>query len=285
MAKMSPADQLCFSTVRIQCQKHTGEDSVGTGFFFGFSSPESGKRIPLIITNRHVIEDAEKWTFQLTEADSGGSPKVGTFLNITVSSAWLPHPDKDVDLCAMPIGPLLNSAKHIGHSFFFRLLPEDLVARSDTMSQLSAFEDVLMVGYPVGIWDSANNMPIFRKGVTATRPDLDYEGRREFLIDAACWAGSSGSPVLLFNVGVYSEKNGIPTMGKRIKLLGVLYKNVVFRAKGQIQVVPVPTRIMPSSITCIPTNLGLVIKAERILEFSEVVQEMVQPVPDIYSTD
>ena len=53
------------------------------------------------------------------------------------------------------------------------------------MSELSAIEEIIMIGYPVGIWDSANNMPIVRKGITATRPDIDYEGRKEFMIDAA----------------------------------------------------------------------------------------------------
>jgi hypothetical protein len=43
--------------------------------------------------------------------------------------------------------------------------------------------------------DSANNLPIVRKSITATHPSIDYRERREFLIDAACFFGSSGSPV------------------------------------------------------------------------------------------
>lgn len=79
-----------------------------------------------------------------------------------------------------------------------------------------------MIGYPNGIWDSVNNMPIIRKGITATHPRLNYNGRKKFMIDAACFHGSSGSPVLLFNTGTYATKDGNTTIGTRIMLLGIL---------------------------------------------------------------
>lgn len=52
-----------------------------------------------------------------------------------------------------------------------------------------------MVGYPDGIWDEFNNQPIVRRGITATHPKNDFNGKGEFLIDAVCFPGSSGSPV------------------------------------------------------------------------------------------
>ncbi len=63
-----------------------------------------------------------------------------------------------------------------------------------------------MVGYPVGLWDSVNNMPILRRGSTATLLDWTYEGRQEFVIDAACFPGSSGSPVFKYTVGDYIQQ-------------------------------------------------------------------------------
>lgn len=278
---MSPADQLSFSTVRIACVTKSREASIGTGFFFDF--PFTGnKHIPLIITNRHVIENAVDGTFQLTEAGSEGTPKIGTFTTVKLDSfesRWVPHPDKDVDLCAMPIAPLLNAAEDQGKPFFHRMMGKDLIAMSETMSELSALEEIVMIGYPVGIWDSASDMPIFRKGVTATRPDLDYEGRKEFMIDAACFPGSSGSPVLLFNIGGYTTKTGNTILGStRIKLLGVLYAGPQFTVEGRPQVVPIPTNTIAISASQIPTNLGLVIKAEQILKFEDIFKEMIHGV-------
>ena len=49
--------------------------------------------------------------------------------------------------------------------------------------------------------DEVNNKPVVRKGITATDIRLDYNGRKEFLIDAACFHGSSGSPVFLRKMG------------------------------------------------------------------------------------
>jgi len=270
---ISPADQLSFCTVRIVCKTKDGEDSLGTGFFFAFPVNDA-TNIPIIITNRHVIEDSVLGTFQLTEADENGMPKIGTYRNVKLDAfegRWVRHPAKDVDLCAMPIAPLLHAAEDQGKSFFYRSFGRDLIATSQTMSDLSALEEIVMVGYPMGIWDSSNNMPIFRKGITASRPDLDYEGRKEFMIDAACFPGSSGSPVLLFNIGGYTTKTGDTMVGAtRIKLLGVLYAGPQFTVEGRLEVVPVPTRTKRISVSRIPTNLGLVIKAERILEFEDI---------------
>ena len=279
--RMSPADQLSFSTVRIACKTRAGEDSVGTGFFFTFPLNDN-TNIPVIITNRHVIEGSVLGTFQLTEADENDIPKTGTFTNVELDGfegRWMYHPDKNVDLCAMPIAPLFHVAKDQGKRFFFRSLSKDIVAMSETISELSAFEEIVMIGYPMGIWDSSNNMPIFRKGITATRPDLDYEGRKQFMIDVVCFPGSSGSPVLLFNVGGYTTKTGNTILGAtKIKLLGVLYAGPQFTVEGRLEVVPVPTKTIPVPVSQIPTNLGLVIKAERILEFEDIFLRLAQQV-------
>lgn len=275
--KMSPADQLSFSTVRIACKTQSGGDSTGTGFFFIFPL-NSNTNIPVIITNRHVIKNATEGTFQLTEANNNGTPNIGMFTTVQLDKfegRWISHPNQNVDLCAMPIAPLLHEAENKGKTFFYSSLSKDIIATSEIMAELSALEEIVMIGYPVGIWDSSNNMPIFRKGIAATPPDLDYEGRKEFMIDIACFPGSSGSPILLYNVGGYTTKTGNVMLGStRIKLLGVLYAGPQYTVEGNIQVVPVPTKTIPISVSQIPTNLGLVIKAERILEFEDIFLKM-----------
>ena len=128
-----------------------------------------------------------------------------------------------------------------------------------------------MIGYPIGIWDSVNNKPIFRKGVTATHPNFDYNGKKEFLIDMACFPGSSGSPVFIFNEGGYRDKKGNTFMGKsRILFLGTLYAGPQHTATGEIKVVNISTSTKPIAISKIPNNLGLVIKHNRILELEKL---------------
>lgn len=60
-----------------------------------------------------------------------------------------------------------------------------------------------MIGYPVGLMDEVNLQPIFRRGVYATNPSLDYMGRKEFLLDIPNNGGSSGSPVFHFDEKMY----------------------------------------------------------------------------------
>ena len=128
-----------------------------------------------------------------------------------------------------------------------------------------------MVGYPNGIWDSKNNKPIFRKGITATDIKYDYNGKKEFVIDAACFPGSSGSPVLIFNQGMYTDKFGNTYAGSgRAKLLGVLYAGPQYVTEGEIKTVVIPTVERSIAISQIPNNLGYVIKAERILELEKL---------------
>jgi hypothetical protein len=274
--QLSASEQMSHSTVRLACKTIDGSTAFGTAFFFSF--PLDGNRnIPVLVTNRHVIKAAVEGTFHLTESDSQGNPVIGTFTNIALDkfeTRWIPHPDDEVDLCVFPIGPLINEANKRSKSFFYRSFDPTVVANAEFMTELAPLEELVMIGYPVGVWDSANNMPIFRRGVAATAPYLNYEGRKEFMIDLACFPGSSGSPVVLFNTGGYTTKRGDMHLGgTRMKLLGILYAGPQLTVEGKIQVVPAPTKAVPIALSQIPLNLGFVIKAERILDFEPLLKQ------------
>jgi V8-like Glu-specific endopeptidase len=186
---------------------------------------------------------------------------------------WRKHPDNDVDLCAMPIAPFVNMAVEKGQNLFYIPFDVSILPSEKQLNELTAMEEILMVGYPNGIWDQINNKPIFRKGITATNPTLDYNGKKEFLIDAACFPGSSGSPVLIFNEGGYRDKNGTLHLGSsRVILIGVLYAGPQHTTTGEIKIINVPVSQVPVAISKIPNNLGLVIKAERIKELEKLFE-------------
>ena len=200
----------------------------------------------------------------MTRASSAGEPMLGDFVQLQITDVianTINHPDPNVDLCGFFVGPLLNQAQSLGQPFFFRDLDPSIVATPAELADLAALEDVIMVGYPIGLWDSANNMPVFRRGVTATHPYLDYESRKEFLVDMACFPGSSGSPVLLYNTNGYTTRDGVRHLGaSRIKLLGTLYAGPQFNAEGELHIVPVPTASKTVMVSRIPINVGVVIK-------------------------
>jgi hypothetical protein len=271
--RTSLADQLSFTTTRIACKTTSGEDSVGTGFFFNLSL-RTGNSFPVMITDRHVIEDAQHGIFRLTEADENGSPKLGTFTPVYLEpfqDFWIKHPDKDVDLCAMPIDPILQVTEAQGKTFFYRHMGKELIATSEFMSRLCATEGIIMIGYPNGIWDSRNKTPTCRKATAVTLPHLDYEGRREFMIDAACFPESRGCPVIFSSIGEHIIKTEELMFSEtEIKLLGVLYAGPKFTTEEKTQTVSMSTKTTPVSVSQLSSNLGLVIKAEVILEFEEI---------------
>jgi hypothetical protein len=124
-------------------------------------------------------------------------------------------------------------------------------------------EDVLMVGYPDGLWDDHNGLRIMRRGVTATHVGSDFRGQREFLIDVCTIPGSSGSPVLLYRRGTTLSDSA------KVKLLGVVYAVFTHDADGEILAEPVPTNSRSIVRTHIPMNLGIVLRATRLLDFTD----------------
>src|SRR5262249_41828599 len=147
----------------------------------------------------------------LTKAKADGSPDFHQHLRVQVAgfTGWIPHPDPDVDLTVLPCGNITEELARQGNPVFFRSIDASLILTQDELRALTPVEDVLVLGYPVGLSDTVNNMPVVRRGITATPPYLDFEGKKQFLVDAPIFHGSSGSPVFLFNRGAwFDERKG-----------------------------------------------------------------------------
>lgn len=195
----------------------------------------------------------------LTLQDSEGGPAIGTHKAYELDSfqqRWVAHPDADIDLCVMPIAPLLHDAEKTNTKFFFTTLDKTLIPTASDIEDMVGLENITMVGYPNGLWDRTNNLPIFRKGVLATDYKHNWNGKKEFLIDAACFPGSSGSPVMLFDIGSYQTRKGNFMGSSRIKLLGILYAGPQHTVEGEVKVVLVPTQQKAVSVAGIPNNLA-----------------------------
>jgi hypothetical protein len=128
-----------------------------------------------------------------------------------------------------------------------------------------------MAGYPNDIYDQVNNVPVVRRGITATPFQIDHNGKKEFLIDAACFPGSSGSPVIVQDFGPRMSQQNLVLGGAKIHLLGTLYAGPQHTATGEIIVAPIPTTKRMQTLSRIPNNLGYCIKSERILELRQFI--------------
>lgn len=130
--------QLLFTTTRIDVN-NTGS---GTGFFFQF--PISDKEsIPIVVTNKHVVSDAQIGKFYLQAADDKGNPILGNPITIEFDNfkdRWLFHPEESVDLCVMPIAPILRAAEAQGKKVFYRAFSPDLIPDNSKLEGLTPIE-------------------------------------------------------------------------------------------------------------------------------------------------
>jgi hypothetical protein len=288
-------EDLLYTTLKITC-KNTTEAKEGTGFIFNFKEKQISKiqppffvqskndqfvetvERPYLVTNKHVIKDAisGELNFHLTD-DTNVKYTIGG-IKSPFSKSFILH-DDDVDLCAMPlyevIGQINNDQLNNNtNQMSWNNLPQQqkrVFYTSLNLNHLVNFEkedaiqDILMVGYPIGISDEINNLPVVRKGITSSHLRKNFQNKPEVLIDAACFPGSSGSPVFLRQK---PESNFFST-----KLLGILWGGPQHTVTGniicegnKIKCEEIPTTY---AVTQIPSNLGFVIKSTELIKIQE----------------
>lgn len=176
------------------------------------------------------------------------------------------HPDPNIDLCAMPIEPTCDFARKQGYHIYYRSFMPNMVPTQASVEALSAVEEIIMIGYPTGLWDQKHNLPIFRRGITASHPAIDFNGLPDFVIDMACFPGSSGSPVIFYRPPT-SQRDAV------FGLLGILHSGPTYRVKGSIEVIDIPTVATPISVTKMMIHLGYVVKAHQLVGIQEAIRE------------
>lgn len=93
------------------------------------------------------------------------------------------------------------------------------------------------------------------------------------MVDIAAFHGSSGSPVFVETTG-FTQQNGNYSVsfgsGVSYCLAGILYAILLKTLQGEIKIIDVPTSKKIVSELELNTNLGCVIKVERIRELLEL---------------
>ena len=124
-------------------------------------------------------------------------------------------------------------------------------------------EDIIFVGYPNGIYDTLNLTPLVRKGITATPIGLFFKGKPAFLVDSMVFTGSSGSPVFIYNKGIYSDISGNTSIGSRLILVGVISDFHTSNEYLEKRDIAISTHL----------NLGEVIGADKIKELIKIIAD------------
>jgi len=266
---MDPRTLAALSTVFL-----SNENSLGTGYFYLFELEDS-RQIPVIITNKHVIDGANTLIAHLqihpkeAEIHNDGSSDGEQMFTLTfdrIHDQSVRHPDENIDLCAIPIGGLFfGDAPLLPDGFALKgtFINKNWRIPADEIREIKPIERVLMVGYPNGLWDGVNNRAITRQGLTASHPFLPWNGTRQFVVDVACFPGSSGSPIFRIQEGMIQKGSGF-SPGVSLELLGTLWGGPTFSAEGKIIPTAIPTSNAGIPVTQIMMNLGFAVPADAL---------------------
>ena len=274
MKVVTAAEHFLFMTLRIETER-----SVGTGFIFEqkWKDPKTGSELTgnFLVTNKHVIADADKGTIRFTlRTDDDSGPELGKWFDVNIDRRqwkwWAGHPVEDVDIAVFPLNPILEILKKRRVNPFFSVVDAKLLPENSPFGDLNALERILFVGYPNGVYDASNNLPVIRSGITATAPGVDYEGRPRFLIDASVFPGSSGSPIFAYDRGAWLSGTSDWTVGsERVVFLGVLASVLYRELAGSLEFRDIPTATQAVPVNKEMIDLGVAHKAVTVVETIE----------------
>ena len=166
----SVAENLFFTTVRIDTVANDGSQGSGTGFLYAHKISESQHAI-FVITNKHVVNGMRSGslTFHQKKDDK---PNLGNGFRLDIQDwpqAWFGHPTPDIDIAIVPFLPLEAHIKQQSAvDLFYRCVDSSMLPTPEQTEQLDAIETVTFIGYPNGIWDKTNLIPVARRGTIAT---------------------------------------------------------------------------------------------------------------------
>lgn len=268
---MKPFDYLFpYCTVRLNGIINDQIVSTGTGFFYFFNDDftdddgninEDGKAYLGVVTNKHVIENMEEiaFYFSVTSPDNDNLEQEMVRLNINHSTV-IHHPEHDVDLCVILTDQLLKILKQKNKQIHLYPVRKTIRIDEKKLATLNTIQELLMIGYPNGIWDNVNNLPIMRTGINATPLTSNYLGKECFAVDIATYRGSSGSPVFIYNKTSYVENREIK-FGTQFYFVGII-------AEAHLK----SDRLTDELSTEEMLHIGIAIKAHKLDIFEELIK-------------
>ena len=264
-------EKLMYATLRLE-----SNDTAATGFIYS-----SSKGNYIVVSNRHFAEKKELDQLDYSKSTLKEYVEFNIHLDddsnfhIKDNVVWYLHPT--IDLAFFQLNPLLakNLPNIAPKKFNIISLDSSIIPSQNDLDNLTATENVLMCGYPNGQYDTVNNFPIIRSGITSSHPSVDFNGEKKGIVDIPCIPGSSGSPIMIINEGIYFQKSQGNICGSRIYFLGIEHASPMRYINELVQKMPDPTNPQNSIFVSINNiyikidmSLGIYIKASEINGFA-----------------
>ena len=215
------------SAISLRLHLYFGREQIGGAT--GFIVQQDGK--PFLITNWHVLSGVNPNTNEILDKNLRVPNYVMIFhncsrgldvrvqnpeplLNSNGKRLWFEHPrGKEIDVVALPLQNIPQEAE---------IMPLDL-SLADVDMAINPAMDVSIIGYPLEFAEK-NFFAIWKTGHIAYEPEVDYDGKPIFLVDATTRHGMSGSVVIKRVYEVLTSTTGqrnVVTGGSITKFLGI----------------------------------------------------------------
>lgn len=278
------AKQNIMTTVRMIANK---EDGQWTGTGFVYLHERNGKKRSFLVTNKHIVEGAitGEMIFHEGEIINGKIvAKLGCGLAVpfTQYNFW-GHKDENVDIAVMNLSTIIEL--NLSNFYTMQITERNRPKPEDIEKFISPIDEVIFIGYPIGLWDEKNLLPIARKGITATPYYIDFNGEPKFLIDASVFPGSSGSPVFNHHSGMYVDNFGEIQTGERDFFIGIIAKYMWLTDEGDIIDKEIPSSKKTIAEYKQAINIGIVFNDKAVVEtMDDFVDRILEPLEEQQKT-
>lgn len=173
----------------------------GTAFLVAQRDPkEPTKGQPILVTAAHVLKDiagTNATLFVRRKAADGSFERIACPIPIRngTNALWVAHPE--VDVAAMPVvlPKYATGEMPMIHTGF--LGDDNIFEQQD----LGPGDELMCLGYPLGIESPSGGFPILRTGRIASYPIRPSTLVKAFLYDFQIYGGNSGGPVFFEYTG------------------------------------------------------------------------------------
>lgn len=185
---------LFHATIRISQQLPDGKFGQGTGFLVSAPKPDGSPRV-VMITADHVFSakmlDPEVKIGLRVREPTGQWRYAPQSLRIRYGDTqlWTRHPQRDIAAIVVQVPPEIASAA----------IPLNWLAEADTFERygVGPGDEILSLGFPVGLSSTPEGFPILRSGRIASYPLTPIASYPTFLLDSVIFSGNSGGPVFV----------------------------------------------------------------------------------------
>jgi hypothetical protein len=187
-------EPLLFAVARVSTFAGRRGLTAATGFFF-----EREERL-FLVTSRHVFSDPRighhpdsiEIVLHTDEVNLTRATVLSLPLYQEGTSLWHQGMDSggEVDVAALELDRSALPPGAVLHAF----TPAHL---QDRLEEIGIGTPLLVVGFPLGFYDTAYNLPVARQAAIASAFGVRFQGQGYFLTDARTHRGTSGAPVVM----------------------------------------------------------------------------------------